>query len=161
MGKLDNLKIGQIPKAFLPFAQRHNALVAQLERMQGGSGIDIQVSEVKTVVSLRPTAIQSIGQATSGSGSNINGNTTLVVGPVGTLIEVYTTGNTNGNYATTIGTDGVNRFRANSTGVTITNGTNEISIPYASITRNMGIRTINVCNGNSSALMDIIASNAY
>ena len=160
MGKLDNLKIASVPKAFLPFAQKHNMTVRLLELLQGGSGVDVQVSENRSIISLRPTAIQAIGQA-GGSGGNVNGSPTLVVGPTGSFVSVYGTGSTNANYPTTLRTDGANFWIANSSGFAIVNGGNAVSIPYANVARSMTIRTINVCNGTTSALMDIIASAPY
>lgn len=105
-GKLDHLKIKTAPECFSTWARNFNQQVDLIGSMEGGPGIDVQVTHSpraqflqplasshapkeqprgKIKFTVRPSALAGLGV---GSGGGSNGNATLAVGINGSLVGV-------------------------------------------------------------------------
>jgi hypothetical protein len=152
MGKLDSLKITESPYAFASFAQKHNALCDLIAGIVGQNGITVTIAEKNAIIR---------GNIANGSGGGaIIGNTANVVGFDGRLQNVYI-GNpianawpAQGKYVTASGNVDVS-----STGVVMTTtGGKTCSIAFASITQNIAVQNITVCNAGRSNNMLVLGS---
>lgn len=150
---LESLRIQSAPLAFAELAKKHNALVDMLAALTGTGGITVTMAERNGV----------IDGSEAGGGAAISGNTANVVGYDGRLQNVYVGANIAnawpavGKYVTASGNVDIS-----STGVVITtSGGMFCNIAFASLTHNMNVRTITVCDNGSTKSMDIIASATY
>lgn len=66
---LESLKISEVPAAFFDFAQKHNALIEVLKRVNGVGGIKVVVGEDGIIVD---------GSAVSGTGGSIETRVTAL-----------------------------------------------------------------------------------
>jgi hypothetical protein len=159
MASLDGLKITECPLAFASLAAKHNALVDMLATMRGQNGI--------TVVMAEKNAIIRSNVAASGGGGGSLGNLAFasVVTSDGRLQNVLSNSNVSNSYPTTLKVVTVNgNVTIDSAGVSIlTSGGKLCNIAFASIARDISIRTISVCDTatGTTKSMDIIASAAY
>jgi hypothetical protein len=148
---LDKLKVAAPPPAFAEYAQKHNALVALIETIVGKNGAKVTVTEGKIVI--------------EASGGSSEGAAIDVVGSDGKLNKVpkHSTWATPTAYPTELrAVNGSAYVFAGVGGLTIHTASGpEISLLFASITRDMSVRTITVCDGTTQKSMDIIASAPY
>jgi hypothetical protein len=184
MGKLDHLKIKKAPAAFAKWAQNFNQQVDLLGSMEGGPGIDVQVAHSpraqflqplagsgtkpreqprgRIKFTVRPSALNGIG--ISGGGGVTNSVNTNVIGSTGTISTISVlAASPSFTYPNVVraGNGNTNYFMADTTGMTIQGTVNAVSIPFANVSKPMGIKTVTVCiNGNSKS-MDVIASDPY
>lgn len=158
MSKLEALKIRESPFAFASFAEKHNALVDLIAGITGQNGITVVVAEKNAIIR---------GNIANGGGGGAIANLTnvAVVTQDGRLQNVLSnTALTNnypasGKYVTASG-----NVTVDSVGVSIlTSGGKYCNIAFANIARDIGIRTVTVCNYSSGAQqsMDILSSAAY
>lgn len=190
MANLNHLKVENAPAAFAEFAAKHNELVSLIESLEAATGIDIKIihSPMKKLsVNGTPTkktfpkgkiriglsamaaasqvAVSTTGTPGGGGGSGNVGGTTQAVGSTGLLLDVLqpTSPNTPANYPTLLRTNNSgNIVSMDVTGLTVlrSNGIG-LTVPFADISRNMGVKTISVCNGNTSMSMLVIASDPF
>lgn len=151
---LDRLKITECPFAFASFAEKHNALVDMLAAITGQNGITVVLAEKNGVIR---------GNMANGGGGTTLTNVANVVGFDGRLQNVYV-GNTIANAWPAVGkyVTASGNVDISSTGVVITTtGGVFCNIAFASLTHNMNVRKITVCDNGSTKSMDIIASATY
>ncbi|HSV73456.1 MAG TPA: hypothetical protein VLH79_06830 [Chthonomonadales bacterium] len=148
---LEALKISEAPAAFAEFAQKHNALVALLDNIETRGGMQALVTAAKIILK---------------GGSGTEGTAVEVVqGSDGKLVKVvkHSTAGTPTAFPPVLKVvNGSTSVLVDSTGVTITTSGGKVcSIAFASIARDMSIRTISVCDAGTTKSMDILASAAY
>lgn len=158
---LDKLKVAKAPKALAGTAAMHNQLVELLARMRGTSGIRVQVTDGGITISLDPTSATGMGL---GGGGAASGDLLDVVGSDGLIYRVFANSNTtNYGYPQELRT-GPNSspfWKANGTGMFMQSNTNTARIDFANITKDMAIRTIQICDNGNVKSMLIFASAPY
>jgi hypothetical protein len=158
---LDQLKVAKAPKALASTARMHNQLCELIGRMRGTAGIRVQATDGGIVISLDPTSATGTGLG----GSGVAGTQTLnVIGTDGLLYEAYVNSNTtNFGYPNMlrVGPNASQFWQANATGMFMQGSTNTARIDFANITKDMSLRTMQVCdNGNVKTIL-IFASAPY
>lgn len=177
MSKLDGLKIKECPYAFASFAEKHNQLVDMLAGMVGQNGITVVVSERNAIIR------GNIANATGGGGT-ITGNVANVVGSDGRLQNAYVGNSIANAWPTTLKTVnpagnvvldnvGLTTFKAavltasgnvtiDSTGLSmVTSGGKYCNVAFASITQNISIQNIKVCDNGNTKHMLVLGSAAF
>lgn len=156
MASLDGLRISECPLAFADLAAKHNALIDMLATMRGQNGITVVMAEKNAIIRSNVAA---------GGGSLSNVAFASVVTSDGRLQNVLSNSNVSNSYPTTLKVVTVNgNVTIDSAGVSIlTSGGKLCNIAFASIARDISIRTISVCDTatGTTKSMDILASAAY
>lgn len=140
MADQSSLLVSQVPSSFAALGEKHNALVDLLRTMTG-TGCKVTFSENKIIIAVPTFSVPD--PLTVGT---IN-NTTLN----GSNAYFYQVDSTYGAFTSLGATD----FFVNSV------GTYSISLPATSITRNMTIKEVDVCDGGVAKKMLIVASDPY
>jgi hypothetical protein len=191
MGKLDSLRIDDCPYAFASFAAKHNALVDLLGSMVGENGISVVIAEknaiIRANIAQNVTANVSGGGGITMANvyANLNANVANVVNQTGALANAYVVNGNIGTYpsagkwvsaAGNVTIDGT-RFMSTMPGRFVTSAGNVdvnasgfvmtksdgkfCNIAFASLTHDLSVRTITMCNNNTAFSMDLIASALY
>lgn len=153
MAGIESLKVTEVPAFLSDFADKHNRLVDLLAGLKGENGIEVTMAQLNGV-------IRANGNTTI---SNISGNVAFAVMSDGRLQNVYV-GNTNGNQWPTAGkwVTASGNVDVSSTGVVVTSsGGKTANIAFASLTQNVSLREINICDNGTSKHMLILGSAAY
>ena len=157
---LQSLRITKAPKAFAALAAKHNALVSMIEGTRGASGVKVLMADRGMMISGDQTGM--LGTGLGGTGGT--GGPVQAVGSDGLLVSVAQSASagTPNTYPNTLRAGNGSTYAImDSTGFRVVNGGNSLSIPFANIARNMGIRALGVCDNGNSKTIDDVASDPY
>lgn len=150
----DDLLITECPAAFAEFARKHNGIVYLLQAMSGAGGISVAVADANIIISgggsAEGSAFNAVG-ADGKLGAVVRHSTYVTPVTYPTAIKVI---DTSVSVTASVLMD--------SGGLTVTNAAGHtLSIPFAGITYNIGIREVAVCDGVNTRAMLILGSAAY
>lgn len=171
----------EVPAAFALIGAKINELIRRSNITQGmkvksplkylegdeSSTLSVDMKELASSLGLKAVTTPAIGGSDAGassSGGTAENLSIEVIGSDGKLNKVakHSSWVTPTNYPTEIRVvNSANSVIISATGLTVIAGSNSISLSFASIARNMSIRTISVCDGTTTKSMDIIASAPY
>jgi hypothetical protein len=149
----DKLIIKECPAAFEEFARKHNGLVYLIQSMRGVRGITVNASDSNILIATTGRPSITVGDPWHSVGSD---------GKLG-LVQKHPSWTAGTTYPTALGVvTGSVTWTMDAGGFLMTNASSKTcSISFASITANMCVREIDVCDGTTAKKMLILASAPY